>query len=87
MVGQVLQQILPFADTQGTPTSFERIGHIAHMNLREEMVPYGKIIGQVLLDKTHGLRTVVNKVWLHHINYCCAAMSHLAPVCGCALPS
>jgi len=32
------------------PTAFETIGHIAHMNLRDEQLPFKHIIGQVLLD-------------------------------------
>ncbi len=32
------------------PASFETVGHIAHLNLREEQLPFRKIIGQVLLD-------------------------------------
>jgi len=29
------------------PTSFETVGHIAHLNLREELLPFKHIIGQV----------------------------------------
>ena len=32
------------------PTSFETIGHIAHLNLREEHLPYKNIIGEVVLE-------------------------------------
>lgn len=44
------------------PQSFETVGHIAHVNLREEQLPYKLIIGQVLVDKNVHLKTVVNKV-------------------------
>lgn len=44
------------------PTAFERVGHIAHFNLRDEHLPFKKEIGQLVLDKHKGLRTVVNKV-------------------------
>jgi tRNA G37 N-methylase Trm5 len=55
------QKLLP--DGCEVPTSFESVGHIAHLNLREELLPYKYIIGQVLLDKNPPLRTVVNKVF------------------------
>ena len=42
-VEEVLRQILP-AGTE-VPSSFEQIGHIAHMNLREEVLTYRYIIG------------------------------------------
>lgn len=59
-VEHVLKDILP----SGTevPSSFETIGHIAHLNLREELLPYKHIIGQVILDKNPRMKTVVNKV-------------------------
>eukprot|EP01125_Pyxidicula_operculata_P009781 TRINITY_DN3212_c1_g2_i2.p1 TRINITY_DN3212_c1_g2~~TRINITY_DN3212_c1_g2_i2.p1 ORF type:complete len:384 (+),score=50.23 TRINITY_DN3212_c1_g2_i2:203-1354(+) len=41
--------------------SYEQIGHIAHLNLRDDCLPYAKIIGQVILDKNKHLRTIVNK--------------------------
>nr|CAG4650280.1 EOG090X08TI [Sida crystallina] len=42
-------------------TSYSRIGHIVHLNLREHLLPYKNLIGQVMMDKLRGVRTVVNK--------------------------
>lgn len=56
---EVLRDLLP-ADVE-VPTGFETIGHIAHLNLREEHLPFKRTIGQVFLDKNPRLRTVVNK--------------------------
>uniref|UniRef100_A0A7I4B948 tRNA (guanine(37)-N1)-methyltransferase n=1 Tax=Physcomitrium patens TaxID=3218 RepID=A0A7I4B948_PHYPA len=36
--------------------------HIAHLNLREDLLTYKKIIAEVILDKNPKLKTVVNKV-------------------------
>merc|ERR1711934_532999 len=56
---EILRQVLP--DGTDVPSSFETVGHIAHLNLRDEQVKYQKIIGEVLLDKNRHLKTVVNK--------------------------
>ncbi|GLI67579.1 hypothetical protein VaNZ11_011812 [Volvox africanus] len=56
----VLKRLLPAG--VDAPSSFETIGHIAHLNLREEQLPFRFLIGAVLLDKNPHLRTVVNKV-------------------------
>eukprot|EP00271_Cylindrocystis_brebissonii_P017158 TRINITY_DN4343_c0_g1_i1.p1 TRINITY_DN4343_c0_g1~~TRINITY_DN4343_c0_g1_i1.p1 ORF type:complete len:608 (+),score=133.74 TRINITY_DN4343_c0_g1_i1:52-1824(+) len=57
----VLKEILP-PDIE-VPSSFETIGHVAHLNLRDELLPYKRIIGQVLLEKNAPrIRTIVNKV-------------------------
>ena len=58
----ILRQLLP-ASVVDIPSSFEQVGHIAHLNLREELLPYKHLIGHVILDKNRSnLRTVVNKV-------------------------
>jgi len=44
------------------PFSFEMIGHIAHLNLRDELLPFKEIIGQVLIEKNPKIKTVVNKI-------------------------
>ncbi|XP_063803775.1 tRNA (guanine(37)-N1)-methyltransferase isoform X2 [Pseudophryne corroboree] len=56
---EILQAVLP--QGQDVTSSFSRVGHIAHMNLRDHQLPYKNLIGQVLLDKNPGLTSVVNK--------------------------
>ncbi|KTW30899.1 tRNA (guanine) methyltransferase [Pneumocystis jirovecii RU7] len=58
----ILSAILPENLLESIPCSFAQVGHIAHMNIREEYLPYKKIIGEVILSKNKGIRTVVNKV-------------------------
>lgn len=58
-VDQVLAKLLP--DGLDIPSSFESVGHIAHLNLRDGHLPYKHVIGQVILDKNPSIRTVVNK--------------------------
>ncbi|KAL4854364.1 tRNA (guanine(37)-N1)-methyltransferase [Chlorella vulgaris] len=56
----VLRRLLP--EGLEVPSSFESVGHIAHLNLREDLLPYKHVIGQVILDKNPRLKSVVNKV-------------------------
>ncbi|KAI0257069.1 Met-10+ like-protein-domain-containing protein [Lactifluus subvellereus] len=58
----ILHAILPEELLDGSPTGFSTVGHLAHMNLNDEYLPYKHIIGQVILDKNKRLRTVVNKL-------------------------
>lgn len=61
-VEQVLRILLP-SDIEEIPSAFEVAGTLAHVNLREDCLPYRKIIGQVILDKNQPrLKTIVNKV-------------------------
>ncbi|KAI8870778.1 hypothetical protein GQ42DRAFT_178335 [Ramicandelaber brevisporus] len=57
---EILRSILP--EDAVVQTSFEQAGHIAHVNLRDELLPYKSLIGQVILDKASRIRTVVNKL-------------------------
>ena len=57
---EILASLLP-ADIAAV-RSFEGIGHIAHLNLRDEHLPHKHLIGEVILAKNPGLRTVVSKV-------------------------
>uniref|UniRef100_A0A6P4E5T3 tRNA (guanine(37)-N1)-methyltransferase n=1 Tax=Drosophila rhopaloa TaxID=1041015 RepID=A0A6P4E5T3_DRORH len=56
---EILKSVLP-TEEEGL-TSYSRIGHIAHLNLRDHLLPYKQLIGQVLRDKLPNCRTVVNK--------------------------
>ncbi|KAI1368707.1 Met-10+ like-protein-domain-containing protein [Xylaria arbuscula] len=47
---------------EGFPTGYNQAGHVAHLNLRDEFLPYKKLIAEVLIDKCPGVRTVINKV-------------------------
>lgn len=58
--GEVLRELLP--PDMDVPSAFETAGHLAHVNLREEQLPFKELIGQVILAKNGHLRTVVNKV-------------------------
>ncbi|XP_028251524.1 tRNA (guanine(37)-N(1))-methyltransferase [Parambassis ranga] len=56
---EVLEAVLP--EGQDVTSGFSRVGHIAHMNLREHQLPYRNLIGQVIMDKNPGVTCVVNK--------------------------
>ncbi|KAH9065684.1 Met-10+ like-protein-domain-containing protein [Lactarius vividus] len=58
----ILNAILPEELLDGSPSGFSATGHLAHINLNNEYLPYKHIIGQVILDKNKRLRTVVNKL-------------------------
>ncbi|KAL9189876.1 hypothetical protein ACHAXT_009551 [Thalassiosira profunda] len=61
-VHRILSKILP-PDAQPPPSSYEQIGHVAHVNLRQPHLPYRKLIGRVMLDRLQSsIRTVVNKL-------------------------
>lgn len=42
-------------------TSYSKIGHILHMNLKDNLLPYKLAIAQIYMEKTPGCRTVINK--------------------------
>lgn len=43
---EAMRQILPSSINE-LPSSFEQIGHIAHLNLRDDLLPFKHQIGQV----------------------------------------
>lgn len=56
----IISAILP--EGVETAASYSLVGHIVHLNLREHLLDYKHVIGEVLLDKIKQARTVVNKV-------------------------
>ncbi|XP_078443285.1 S-adenosyl-L-methionine-dependent methyltransferases superfamily protein [Wolffia australiana] len=57
----ILRQILP--PGLDVPSSFETIGHVAHLNITSDLLPYKDIIARVIYDKNQPrIKTVVNKV-------------------------
>lgn len=57
---EILKAILPL-DMEGL-SSFSRMGHLIHVNLKDHLLEYKTLIGEVLKDKIPGIRTVVNKL-------------------------
>ncbi|CAO3617289.1 unnamed protein product [Cunninghamella blakesleeana] len=58
---QILHSVIP-PTIKEIPSSYTQVGHIAHMNLREELYPWKHLIGQVFLDKNKNITSVVNKI-------------------------
>lgn len=63
-MGDILNAILPelALNEEQNPSGFAQVGHVAHLNLREQFLPYKHLIGQVLLDKNPQVKTVINKL-------------------------
>ncbi|KAJ0180099.1 hypothetical protein K1T71_004690 [Dendrolimus kikuchii] len=55
----IFKAVLP--ENEEIVSSFSQIGHIIHLNLRDHLLDYRYLIGQVLLDKIKTCKTVVNK--------------------------
>ncbi|KAJ9153654.1 hypothetical protein P3X46_027073 [Hevea brasiliensis] len=80
-MNEVLEGLLP----QGmiVPSAFETIGHIAHLNLRDEHLPYKNLIAKVVLDKNKPkIQTVVNKIDAIHNDYRTMQLEVLAGNCS-----
>lgn len=61
---ELLRSVIP-AELE-LPSAYEAVGHIAHLNLRKELLPYKTAIGQALLAKLKQIKTVVNKLSTIH---------------------
>ncbi|EKM61665.1 uncharacterized protein PHACADRAFT_82901 [Phanerochaete carnosa HHB-10118-sp] len=58
----IISSVLPEELVEEAPSGFAAVGHIAHLNLRDQYLPYKHTIGQIILDKVRGIKTVVNKL-------------------------
>lgn len=56
----IIKGILPIGEDE-VSSGFTQVGHIVHLNLRENLWEYKHIIGEILLDKILNAKTVVNK--------------------------
>lgn len=57
----VLTTLLPDELHDDIPSGFNTAGHVAHLNLREQHLPYKTLIAEVLMDKNQHIKTVINK--------------------------
>lgn len=57
---EILRAVLP--EGQDVTSGFSRVGHIAHLNLRDHQLPFKHLIGEVMIDKNPGITSAVNKV-------------------------
>ncbi|XP_006891886.1 PREDICTED: tRNA (guanine(37)-N1)-methyltransferase [Elephantulus edwardii] len=57
---EILRAVLPGG--QDVTSGFSRVGHIAHLNLRDHQLPFKHLIGQVMIDKNPGITSAVNKI-------------------------
>jgi len=57
-----MRAILPEDSQDEIPVGFSIVGHVAHLNLRAQYLPYKHLIASVLLDKNPSVRTVINKL-------------------------
>ncbi|TKA76009.1 hypothetical protein B0A55_06678 [Friedmanniomyces simplex] len=58
----IISAILPEEAQDEIPSGFSQVGHVAHLNLRDEYLQYKKLIAEILMDKNAGVKTVINKI-------------------------
>ncbi|KAI4124535.1 MAG: hypothetical protein LQ338_004746 [Usnochroma carphineum] len=61
-VDDIMTAILPDSEQDEIPVGFSVVGHVAHLNLRDQYLPYKSLIASVLMDKNPIIRTVINKI-------------------------
>ncbi|KAK8236213.1 guanine methyltransferase Trm5 [Phyllosticta capitalensis] len=61
---QIMSAIVPEENQEVYfPKRFTEVGHVLHLNLRQEHEPYKKVISEVLIDKSNrNIKTVINKL-------------------------
>ncbi|XWS27938.1 hypothetical protein CRYUN_Cryun25bG0023400 [Craigia yunnanensis] len=80
-MNEILEALLP--EGMIIPSAFETVGHIAHLNLRDEHLPYKNVIAKVVLDKNKPkIQTVVNKIDAIHNDYRTMQLEVLAGNCS-----
>ncbi|PYI01121.1 hypothetical protein BO78DRAFT_411711 [Aspergillus sclerotiicarbonarius CBS 121057] len=57
----IMSCILPEDMLDEIPQGFTQVGHVSHLNLREQYLPYKHLIAQVLMDKNPNVSTVIRK--------------------------
>ncbi|KAJ5520412.1 tRNA transferase Trm5/Tyw2 [Penicillium fimorum] len=58
---EIISSVLPEDMMEEIPQGFTQVGHVLHLNLRAQYLPYKHIIAEVLMDKNPTIRTVINK--------------------------
>ncbi|KAI9927806.1 hypothetical protein ASPWEDRAFT_52354 [Aspergillus wentii DTO 134E9] len=58
---EIISSILPEEELHDAPVGFTQVGHVLHLNLREQFLPYKYLIAEILKDKNKSIRTVINK--------------------------
>ncbi|KAL2178698.1 Met-10+ like-protein-domain-containing protein [Thermothelomyces heterothallicus CBS 202.75] len=58
----VMASILPEELHDEIPSGFNIAGHVAHLNLREDYLPYKYLVAEIILDKNPQIKTVINKI-------------------------
>ncbi|KAK5167861.1 hypothetical protein LTR04_007151 [Oleoguttula sp. CCFEE 6159] len=58
----IISAILPENELGEIPSGFSVVGHVAHLNLRDQYLPYKHLIAEIIMDKNPNIETVINKI-------------------------